>query len=1347
VFGAVLFASVMGAGGALAQDATWLTNPADGNFNSGANWNPASVPTGRATFSSSNTTLITNVGGALAEILFDATAPAYTLKVDNSVLGLNGGGGIVNNSSQAQTIALTNAGRIGLGNGTTLGNVVVTFGDNTQNKVEFLGTASGGTAGISSLPGGFGTVDLTGLSSGGTTVGSLDGNISVNLGNRQLDIGGNNASGTLAGAIQGAGGSIVKSGTGTLTLTGAAGYTGGTTINAGTLQVGDGGTTGNLGSGTVVNNSRLTFNRADDIAVGNTISGSGNLLHIGSGTLTLTGTNSYTGSTGITLGTLAVSADSNLGNGGGLFLSGGTLKFLAGFELDSNRVVRLVNAANAAIDTNGFDTTISQGIGSIISLGHLAKLGAGTLTLGSTIDVIELTAREGTVRLAANASITSGGITGQGGTVDLNGTNQTISFLLGSSGTIALGGGSLTVQSGDFGGAITGTGSLITQGPLTLRGSNTYTGGTTVSGGTLQGSTTSLQGNIVNNATVGFGQGSTGTYSGAISGPGNVTVDVGGFPINAVNFTGTNSYSGSTTINTGTLQIGDGGTTGSLGSGAVVNNSRLAFNRADDITVANIISGSGTLLHFGKGTLTLTGTNTYTGSTSIAGGGTLAISADSNLGNGGAVVWNGGTLKFLAGFDLDSNRQIRLVNAANAVIDTNGFDTTISQGIGSVISPGHLTKRGAGTLTLGGTIDLFELTAEAGTVRLAPNASITSGGITGRGGTVDLNGTNQSVQFLLGSSGTIALGAGSLTTEGGGDFGGTITGSGGLTTQERLTLRGSNTYTGLTTVAAGGLLRLSGSVAGDVLVQGGGTQSGIGTIGGGLMNQGTVTPGNHGIITPGFAIGTLTVAGNYSQTAGSTYVAEVNAAGQSDLIKVGGNAALAGTVSVQAEAGIYKRLTSYTILGAGGTIGGTYGTVTSNQPRLVPTLSRIGNTVTLTLTNLDATYNSPNFSGNQNAVANLLNQANAGATGDFANVLNAISNLDSGTAARVLDAIGGQNYSGFSTASVLSALTFMNNFQGQAGGGQAFGNTAATPGRTYTNLAGACDDACDSASPARWGVWGGGVGAFGTVAGDSNSYGITYNLGGFAAGIDRKFGNNFMAGFATGFTAASLYTQGMPGYGTSNTLQFALYGEYADGPVYLDALAGYAHADNRQNRPIVIPGLPYRAAQGYATANQFFGQLEAGYRLDVAPRLGGFVTPFVRLQGSTSTQNGFSETGADSLNLTVARQTTDSLRTVLGAQLGAGIDAGWYGKLNVLFRAGWSHEYADLTRPVTASFAGAPALAFTTAGASAPRDGVVLGLGLNTALNEQTNLYFRYDGNLAGGNTNHTLSAGLRFVW
>jgi autotransporter-associated beta strand protein len=546
-----------------------------------------------------------------------------------------------------------------------------------------------------------------------------------------------------------------------------------------------------------------------------------------------------------------------------------------------------------------------------------------------------------------------------------------------------------------------------------------------------------------------------------------------------------------------------------------------------------------------------------------------------------------------------------------------------------------------------------------------------------------------------------------------------------------LTLSGVNTYTGPTTVNAGTLV-VNGSLASAVTLNSGGMLKGIGSVGGLVSNGGTLAPGN--------SIGTLNVAGNFTQN-GGTYQVEVNAAGQSDKIVVTGTATLnGGTVAVQAATGSYARNTSYTILSATGGVSGTYSGVTSNLAFLTLSLSYSSNAVMLSLLSSTNSFQSGGQTPNQKAVGAALDTASPTATGDFANVLNAMYLLSTSQGPKVLDAIGGQNYAGFSSLTIQSLLLFMNSFSMHAGG---------SGGTSYQALKIEGSDACESPCQVEplWGVWGGGVGAFGTVAGDGNGNGLTYNLGGFAAGLDRKFAPNFRAGVATGFNAATLYTNGMPGTGTSNTVQVALYGELVEGPFYLDALAGYAHSDNRQTRPITIPGLPFRSAQGYTTANTFFGQLEAGYKVAVAPSFGGFLTPFARLQGVTSTQNAFSESGADSLNLNVAAQTTNSLRTVLGAQLGAAIDAPWREKLNVTMRVGWSHEFADTSRPVNASFAGAPVLGFTTQGAQAPRDGVVLGFAANTKVAENTSVYLRYDGDLAGGNTNHALNAGVRYVW
>ena len=115
--------------------------------------------------------------------------------------------------------------------------------------------------------------------------------------------------------------------------------------------------------------------------------------------------------------------------------------------------------------------------------------------------------------------------------------------------------------------------------------------------------------------------------------------------------TGTNTYSGTTTITAGTLQVGNGGTAGTLGSGNVTNNAALRINRSDAFTIGQNISGTGTLTQFGAGTTTLTGTNTYSGVTTISAG-TLQV------GNGGTT----GTL----GTGTITNNSILDINRSDA---------------------------------------------------------------------------------------------------------------------------------------------------------------------------------------------------------------------------------------------------------------------------------------------------------------------------------------------------------------------------------------------------------------------------------------------------------------------------------------------------------------------------------------------------------------------------------------------------------------------------------------------------------------------------------------------------------
>ena len=173
----------------------------------------------------------------------------------------------------------------------------------------------------------------------------------------------------------------------------------------------------------------------------------------------------------------------------------------------------------------------------------------------------------------------------------------------------------------------------------------------------------------------------SGAFSGSIAndeGVGNVTKIGGGTQV----LSGTNTYTGGTTISGGMLQIGDGGTTGSLSTNsAILDNGTLAFNRSNTITQGtdfsgSAISGNGSLTQAGSGTLVLTATNGYTGTTTISSSGTLQLGNGGTTGSVAGPIVNNGALAF--------NRS-----------DSPTFNNSIS-GTGSLRLP-------SGTVTLTGT--------------------------------------------------------------------------------------------------------------------------------------------------------------------------------------------------------------------------------------------------------------------------------------------------------------------------------------------------------------------------------------------------------------------------------------------------------------------------------------------------------------------------------------------------------------------------------------------------------------------------------------------------------------------
>jgi autotransporter-associated beta strand protein len=205
----------------------------------------------------------------------------------------------------------------------------------------------------------------------------------------------------------------------------------------------------------------------------------------------------------------------------------------------------------------------------------------------------------------------------------------------------------------------------------------------------------------------------------------------------------TNSYSGPTRILEGTVQIGNGGTTGTIVSSSVINHGTLAFNRTNAVTFAIPISGTGAVTQAGTGTLALTGTNTYTGPTNFNAG-TTTFTALGNFGGGTALNFGGGTLQWTTGNTTDISARTVTFHSTGT-LDTNGNNVTLAGTVGGG-GAGGFTKAGAGVLTLAGANDYAGLTQiSAGTLRAA-NAG---GSATGSG------------PVQVGSGGTLA-GPGSL---------------------------------------------------------------------------------------------------------------------------------------------------------------------------------------------------------------------------------------------------------------------------------------------------------------------------------------------------------------------------------------------------------------------------------------------------------------------------------------------------------------------------------------------------------------------------------------------------------
>src|SRR5262249_25422817 len=261
---------------------------------------------------------------------------------------------------------------------------------------------------------------------------------------------------------------------------------------------------------------------------------------------------------------------------------------------------------------------------------------------------------------------------------------------------------------------------------------------------------------------------------------------------------------------------------------------------------------------------------------------------------------------------------------------------------------------------------------------------------------------------------------------------------------------------------------------------------------------------------------------------------------------------------------------------------------------------------------------------NQQAVGGALDAIAAG--GNVSGLITAMANLQPAQGAPAFQALSGQPYADFGTVNIQASQLFMN----AVGRQMAVEHGAVLGAAKGVALAEACDVTCDAGAPApRFSAWLSGIGSTGSVLGDNNAAGLTYTLGGTAFGIDYRLDPRFLLGIAGGYVGGTQWVNGVAGNGYTDALSVALYGSFTQnangGGFYADALAGYANANNRMQRIVSIPGLPTGLANGQTNANQFLGQIETGYKVDLGFPPKTSITPFGRLQVGSVNQAGFTE--------------------------------------------------------------------------------------------------------------------------
>lgn len=1158
----------------------------------------------------------------------------------------------------------------------------------------------------------YGTLDASAVSTGSVSFNSLSGTGTLTLGSNNLVL--TNASGYFSGTITGAS---------TLYLNGGIQWLGGTSqftkavIAAGTLQAGSATVTYD-----VENSGTFTLASNDPIAMSGIVSGSGELTKIGTGIATLTKAQTYTGATTISAGTLKLSGDGNIAYSSGVendatFDIADATGTVSITTLSGSGTVRL--GANTLTISNGNSTGLFSGV--INGTGGLTVTGGNQVFSGANTYIGDTHVQGGALSLVVGGSLRSAVTVDSGATLhvvpNITSTGSASVLSLGGAGAVDLGANTLTVTNAaqTFSGKISGTGNLyISSGTMVLSGDNSYTGTTTVSSGTLKldgGRLAAASKMVVNgtldatnagDATLTFAAlsgtasggkvllgghgleidtvlGTSAAFAGVISGTGGLTVGGSGTQILA----GANTYSGGTTIASGaTLQIGNGGTTGSV-AGDIANNGTLKFYRQDSSNVvANNISGSGGIVQSGVGTTKLTGTNTYTGTTTITNG-TLQI------GDGGTT----GSIDKTSGIINNSN-------LAFARSDAVTIDAPIS-GIGNVaVLSGRVTFAQANSYTGVTTI------ASGAALALTDTASITSSSSVSIDGTLDLAGltTGTSLKSLAGGdTGNVVLGNSTLTlTAASTTFAGAITGTGNLvlTGGTQILSGNSASFTGLTSVN-GGTLNVTGSLAGSsVTVATGGTVTGSGTIGN-LTTTGTGTVRGK--------VGSTLTTGNIALASGSNFTVAMTATHSANaLVSTAGSASVGGAVvSIASTDGTFDLGNQIKILSAG-TLTGDF---TLAAGSTATTATFVGNTVG---GNNAAVFRSTlSKTGNDYYLTVALDQLTPAltATGKATtNQMHVAAGIDAAIKAGKTPSTAIQSLGNDTTQALLADTTQLS--------GELGANTPLVANALFNPFIDVMESRTGLDRPIPKGgmplqAWVAGYGATDLTNGNAGEGSSKFRSSsqGVVFGAQWTPYANMLIGGAISAGTADFHVANGLGDGTATSLAGGIYGYIQMSRHFYNSFAAAVSGTQIKTTRIATANGTDTLSSKF-TAFSFGGRYEAGIQLP-------WFTPYAALQDHLSMMPGYTETapaGHDAFALQYDSRTYNSGRVELGIrhQVDVSVTPRWIltpdFTLHLIDRLAYAYDLSDGSQ-AGAMFAALPSSDFTVFGAKAGRQSALASVG------------------------------------